>query len=55
MDVLCSERFVDSSPRQVYATLLDEGVYLCSWRNMYRLLKARAANTERRRIRRHPK
>jgi putative transposase len=36
---LYSERFVDCSPRQVYATLLDEGVYLCSWRSMYRLLK----------------
>jgi putative transposase len=55
LNELCSERFVDCSPRQVYATLLDEGIYLCSWRSMYRLLKIRAANTERRRIRRHPK
>lgn len=52
---LFSDRFLDESPRQVYAALLDESVYLCSWRTMYRLLKARAANTERRRIRRHPK
>ncbi|MCB9104419.1 MAG: hypothetical protein H6633_09270 [Anaerolineales bacterium] len=25
-------------PRQVYATLLDEGRYLCHWRTMYRIL-----------------
>src|SRR5438128_8043795 len=35
---LHSERFVDSSPAQVYATLLDEGRYLASERTMYRLL-----------------
>jgi putative transposase len=51
---LCSERFVDQSPRQVYATLLDEGEYLCSWRTMYRLLKARSASSDRRRVRQHP-
>jgi putative transposase len=28
---LNSERFWDSSPRQVYATLLDEGTYLGHW------------------------
>lgn len=36
--LLNSERFCDQSPRQVYATLLDEGVYRCSWRTMYRML-----------------
>jgi putative transposase len=35
---LHSQRFVDCSPAQVYATLLDEGRYLCSERTMYRLL-----------------
>jgi putative transposase len=35
---LHSERFVDSSPAQVWATLLDEGRYLASERTMYRLL-----------------
>jgi putative transposase len=34
LDVLHSERFVDASPSQVYATLLDEGQYLCSERTM---------------------
>ena len=28
-DTLCSERFVDRSPAEVVATLLDEDVYLC--------------------------
>ena len=36
--VLNSERFRDSAPREVYASLLDEEVYLCSWRTMYRIL-----------------
>ena len=37
---LHSDRFVDSSPAQVWATLLDEGRYLASERTMYRLLGA---------------
>jgi putative transposase len=35
---LNGEGFQDSSPRQVYATMLDEGIYYCSWRRMYRIL-----------------
>ena len=38
---LCSERFWDLAPAQVYTTLLDEGVYLCSERQMYRVLTER--------------
>jgi putative transposase len=38
LEVLHSERFVDLSPEETYATLLDEGTYLCSTRTMYRLL-----------------
>jgi putative transposase len=38
LDVLHSERFVDVSPEETYATLLDEGSYLCSPRTMYRIL-----------------
>jgi putative transposase len=52
--VLNSERFVDRAPRQVYATLLDEGTYLCHWRTMYRVLTAHAEVRERRKQRRHP-
>jgi len=33
---LHGERFQDRSPAAVYATLLDEGQYLCSIRTMYR-------------------
>jgi hypothetical protein len=52
---LNSERFPDCSPRQVWATLLDAGVSLCSWRTMYRLLKKNQQVQERRTLRRHPK
>ncbi len=52
---LNSERFLDCAPRQVWASLLDEGVYLCSWRTMYRLLKQHHQVRERRNIRRHPR
>lgn len=55
LSALNSERFLDCSPRQVWATLMDEGVYLCSWRTMYRLLQRHQAVKERRRVRRHPK
>jgi putative transposase len=54
--ILNSERFCDSSPRQVYATLLDEDeVYVCHWSTMYRMLKEHDEVHERRRQRRHPK
>jgi putative transposase len=46
--VLDSERFVDQPPREVYATLLSEGTYLCSWTTMYRVLRERGALKERR-------
>ena len=53
-DVLNSERFQDASPRQVWARLLDEGIYLCSWRSMYRILEAYGEVRERRDQLRHP-
>ena len=54
LDELHSERFVDSSPAQVWATLLDEGRYLASERTMYRLLAANGEVRERRDQLRHP-
>jgi putative transposase len=51
---LRSERFVDSSPAQVWATLLDEGRYLASERTMYRLLEAYGEVSERRDQLTHP-
>jgi transposase InsO family protein len=52
--VLTSDRFVDLAPLQIYAQLLDEGVYLCSVSTMYRVLAANALVAERRRLARHP-
>ena len=39
LGALHCERFVDKAPAQVWATLLDEGTYLCSIRTMYRILE----------------
>ena len=46
---LHSPRFVDCSPAQVWATLLDEGRYLASERTMYRLLAGRHGSVRERR------
>jgi putative transposase len=53
-ETLNCERFQDSSPREVYATLLDESTYLCSWRTMYRVLEEHQEVRERRNQLRHP-
>ncbi len=54
LEILHSPRFVDASPAQVHATLLDEGHYLCSVRTMYRLLARQGEVRERRHQLRHP-
>ena len=54
LDVLHAPRFGDQAPAEVYATLLDEGTYLCSERTMYRLLAAHQEVRERRDVLRHP-
>jgi len=51
---LHSARFLDQAPAEVYATLLDEGTYLCSERTMYRVLAAADEVRERRNQARHP-
>jgi len=51
---LNSERFQDDAPREVYATLLDEGTYLCSVPTMYRILRENQEIRERRAQLRHP-
>jgi putative transposase len=48
LDTLNSERFQDMAPGETYATLLDEGVYLCSERTMYRILSRHGQNVIRR-------
>ena len=48
LDTLNSERFADTAPAAVHATLLDEGRYLGSVRTMYRVLGAQGGTRERR-------
>jgi putative transposase len=55
LEALHSDRFVDMAPAAIYATLLDEGRYLCSIRTMYRILAASNEVRERRRQAVHPK
>ncbi len=45
---------MDKPPAAVYATLLDEGRYLCSISTMYRILRANKEVRERRDQLRHP-
>jgi putative transposase len=54
LDILHSQRFVDQAPQVIYATLLDEGRYICSARTMYRILAQQNEVRERRHQRRHP-
>jgi putative transposase len=54
LDVLHSPRFVDVAPAEVWATLLDEGVYLASISTFYRLLRRVGENRERRHHATHP-
>ena len=53
-DTLHNARFVDQSPAEVYATLLEEQTYLCSPRTMYRVLAEADEVRERRDQVRHP-
>lgn len=52
--VMHAERFADRAPAAIVATLLDEGVFLCSPRSMYRLLTKHKEVRERRNQLRHP-
>ena len=54
LDILHEDRYVDRTPAAVYATLLEEGRYVCSIRTMYRLLDDAHEVRERRHQRRHP-
>ncbi len=54
LGVLRSDPYCDLAPAQVWARLLDDGVYLCSISTMYRLLAVAGENRERRRQRTHP-
>jgi putative transposase len=54
LNLLHAPRFADQAPAEIYASLLDEGVYRCSIRTMYRLLDGNGEIRERRRQLRHP-
>lgn len=53
LDLLHSERFMDSTPYDVFYTLLDEGQYIASIRTMYRLLLEKGESHDRRDLRNH--
>ena len=44
---LYADRFLDRTVQEIWATLLDDGIYLCSRRTCYRLLKADRTHTKR--------
>ncbi len=46
--------FADKAPAEVFATLLDEGEYLCSIRTLYRIFDEQGQVRERRNQLRHP-
>jgi putative transposase len=54
LDQLHLERFRDKAPAEVFTTLLDEGVFLCSVSTMYRILAESGEVRERRDQLRHP-
>lgn len=49
LDLLHSEKYQDKAPYQVYASLLDDGIYHCSIRTMYRLLEKEHGTVKERR------
>jgi transposase InsO family protein len=54
LDLLNSERFQNQAPREAYATLLDDGIYVCHWSSMYRLSAENQEVSERRNQLVHP-
>ena len=54
LDLLHAPRFADQAPAEIYATLLDEGIYHCSIRTIYRILDQNGEVRERRQQVRHP-
>ncbi len=54
LDLLNSPQFVDRAPAQVHTALLDQGIYHCSTRTMYRILNDNQEVRERRDQLQHP-
>ncbi len=55
LETLDAKRFCDQSPVEVYATLLEEGRYICAPRTMHRILADSKEVRERRNQLRHPR
>ena len=53
LDLLHSEHFIDKTPYEVYYELMDQGVYHCSIRTMYRVLEEQGESRDRRIQRNH--
>lgn len=51
LEILNNDENIDISPRQIFYSLLDKGVYLCSESSFYRILRENNASKERRRLR----
>ncbi|WP_160115304.1 DDE-type integrase/transposase/recombinase [Oligella ureolytica] len=47
-EVLTSDEYADKPPAQVYYSLLQQGIYLCSISTMHRLMREEELNGERR-------
>ena len=54
LDLMNSEEFCDQVPRQIWATLLDRGIYMAHWSTMYRILRENGQVKERRDQLSHP-
>ena len=54
LETLHEPRFEDLAPAEVFATLLEEGDYMCSVRTMHRILAEHCELRERRNQLRHP-
>lgn len=54
LELLHSIEFIDCTPMQVFAALLERGVYVCSVATMYRILHENEEVRDRRRQARHP-
>lgn len=52
--ILHEPRFIDLAPAEVFATLIEEGRYVCSVRTMHRILEENAEARDRRNQLRHP-
>lgn len=48
LSIVNSERFCDMAPGEIFYTLLDQGLYYCSERTIYRILERNQQNIQRR-------